>query len=369
MDVVSTGAPFFRPWIGREEIDAVTTVLLSGAIAGHATSAEFERMFARYVDAAYAVSVNSSAAAVTLALEVAGVRPGDDVITSPYVSPGVAAVIRALRARIVFADVDPHRGGLLPAAVARRVTPATRVIIAPHAAGVPCDLDALMAIGAGCGIVIIEEGSQALGARYRGRMVGSVGHLCVFGFGETCDVAAGAGAIVTTDVAEYADAVRSRADSTDCRMGELSAAFALAQLRKAEQFRSIRAYYAELYQLGLADCPEFVLPVIPADVVPAWHSYRLRLDPERLAADRDTFIARLQAAGVPARAPAVPLHMQMQFLELGYSPADYPEATALHARTVTLPLYARMSEAEVWDVVHAVRAASVAHRGGGCYAV
>jgi dTDP-4-amino-4,6-dideoxygalactose transaminase len=155
MDAVSTGAPFFRPWIGREEIDAVTTVLLSGATAGHATSAEFERLFARYVDAAYAVSVNSTAAAVTLALEAVGIRPGDDVITSPYVSFGMASVVRALRARIVLADVDPQTGGLSPAAVARRVTPATRVIIAPHTGGVPCDVDGLMAIGARCGIAIV----------------------------------------------------------------------------------------------------------------------------------------------------------------------------------------------------------------------
>jgi dTDP-4-amino-4,6-dideoxygalactose transaminase len=382
-----TFLPFHRPWIDEDEIAEVVDTLRSGWLTMGPKTLEFEKRFAEYVGAKHAVAVNSATAGLHLSLDAIGLEPGDEVITSVYTFTASAAVALHHKARPVLVDVDPATLNMNPEDVRRRIGPRTRAIIPVHFAGVPCDMDPLLELAARHGLEIVEDAAHALPTRYRRRMVGAIGDLTVFSFYAVKNLTTGEGGMITTDSSEYADRLRTRrlhGISRDawkrytaegswyyevdypgykCNMTDINAALGLQQLRKLDRFQSIRNYYASLYQLGLSDLPELILPETPSYAEHAWHLYVIRLKLDQLTIGRDAFFEQLRQANIGASVHFIPLHIHPFYRQaFEYQPEDFPHALRAYEGAISLPLYPRMSEADVWEAIHAVRHIVERHR-------
>jgi len=197
--------PFAVPHITQAEIDEVVDTLRNGWLTTGTKTKRFEREFAEKVDAPYAVAVNSATAAMHLALDAVGLQAGDEVVVPVFTFTASAEVVTYFRARPVFVDVDPVTCNLNPAQLEKCITPRTRAIIVVHIAGLPAEMDAIMAIARAHNLPVIEDAAHAFPAMYRGRMIGSIGDLTAFSFYATKTLTTGEGGMLTTANAGYAE--------------------------------------------------------------------------------------------------------------------------------------------------------------------
>ena len=371
---------FGAPLIGEAEIDEVVDSLRSGWLGTGPKVARFERDFAAYKGVEQAVAVNSCTAALHLSLLAAGLAPGDEVITTPLTFCATVNAILHAGATPVLADVDPVTFNLDPAAVAACITPRTRAVLPVHFAGRPCDMGALMALAEHHDLRVIEDCAHAIESRYDGRPVGTIGDFGCFSFYVTKNVVTGEGGMILTRRAEDAarlktlalhgmshDAWRRFSDSgyrhyqvVECgfkyNMMDLQAAIGLHQLARVEaSWQRRRAIWAR-YQAAFAD-----LPVIrPAEPDPqarhAHHLYTLLIDEGRCGRTRDSFLEYMtaQRIGVGVHYLSLPEHPYYQD-RLGWRPEDTPEAMRIGRQTVSLPLSPALTDADVDDVIQAVR--------------
>jgi dTDP-4-amino-4,6-dideoxygalactose transaminase len=383
-----TFLPFHRVWIGHEEIREVVRALQSGRLASGPKTGEFEAAFARYLGVRHAVAVGCGAIGLRSALEVVGIQPGDEVITSVYASPATAGAIFRLRARLVFVDVRPDTLTMDWTQAEQKITGRTRLVVAVHEGGLPCEIDEILELAARHGLIVMEDAAQALPARYKGRMVGSIGDLSVFSFDAMKAITTGEGGIVATNSDDYAESLRGgrlrgidgeasvrrlreglwRDEMTHADhsyyMSDVNAALGVEQLSRVERFHAIRTYHAGLYSLGLSDLPELILPeTSPTDREQSWHSYVIRLRRGRLMIDRDAFVQLMLKRKIGTSAYCIPLHVHPRYRDaLGYEPEDFPHALRAYQTAIALPLYPRMSEADVWKVIATVRRIVEQHR-------
>jgi len=379
--VRSTVLPLRGPWVDQREIDEVNAALSAGALSLGARTVEFETRFATFVGARHAVAVSSCWAGFHLTFEALGLTSGDEVLTSIVASTPAIAAITHVGARPMVVDVDPLTLTLDVAEAGRKVTPRTRAIMPGHFAGCPAAMDEILALAAQHQLVVVEDAIHALPARHQGRIIGSIGLVSVFGLSQDLSITTGEGSVVTTDRGDLAELFRARrfygvpAESAPpvrpreraryeaartygfgYQMADVNAAVGLGQLPKIETFHAIRSYYASLYELGLSDLDQLVLPRVPLGAQHAWALYVVRLRPERLTITRDAFIQGLEAQNVAAAVDFVPLYAHGYYGErLGLQAVDFPNARAAHEASISLPLYPRMTEADVWDVIRAVR--------------
>jgi perosamine synthetase len=382
----ATMLPFHRAWLDERDIDEVVDTLRSGWLTMGPKTVRFEEAFARYVGARHALAVNSATAGLHLALDVAGIQPGDEVITSVYTFTSTAAVIVHLGAVPVLVDVLPGTLNLDPDQVAAKITPRTRAIIPVHFAGLPADMDAILALARRHNLVVIEDAAHSLPARYKGRLIGSLGDLSVFSFYASKNLTTGEGGMVTTERADFAERLRTRrlhgmnrdawkrytAEGSwyyeveypgyKYNMTDINAALGLQQLAKLDMFHAVRNHYAALFRLGMADMPEVALPETPAHLQHAWHLYVIQLQLDRLTIDRAAFVECLREENIATSVHFIPLHLHPYYRErFGYKPEDFPTALRAYQGAISLPLYPRMTEGDVWDVVHAVRRVATRH--------
>jgi perosamine synthetase len=378
---------FHRPWIEADEIDEVADTLRSGWLTMGPKTLAFERDFAAYVGAPHAIAVSSATAGLHLAVDALGLEAGDEVITSPYTFTATAAVVLHAGGRPVFADVDAETLCLDPAEAARRITPRTRAIIPVHMAGHPCDMDALHDLARRHDLVVVEDAAHALPARWHGRTIGTLSDLTVFSFYAGKNITTGEGGMVTTGRDDLAARVRTRrlhGISRDAwkrytaqgswyyevdypgfkyNMTDLNAAIGLHQLRKCDRFHARRRQHAARYRAGLADVAELVLPAEAPGADHAWHLFVVRLRAERLRIGRDEVIERLRERNIGTSVHFIPLHLQPFYQRaLGARPDDHPRATAAYRGAISLPLYPRMTEDDVDDVIEALRDVVTEHR-------
>ena len=386
-DVRNTLLPFYRAWIDDRDIEEVVDTLRSGWLTMGPKTLQFEEKFARYIGARNAIAVNSCTAGLHLALDAIGLREGDEVITSVYTFTATAAVMVHLKAKPVLVDVLPGALQMDPALVERAITPRTRAIVPVHMAGAPCEMDALLELASRHNLKIIEDAAHALPTRYKGHLVGSIGDLTVFSFYAVKNLTTGEGGMITTDSDQYASLLRTRrlhGISRDAwkrysaegswyyeveypgykyNMTDLNAALGLQQLQKLDMFHAVRTYYANLYNLGLSDLPELTLPDVAVNGSHAWHLYIIHLNLDRLTIDRDHFIELLRRDNIATSVHFIPLHIHPFYRDsFGYKPDDFPHALRAYQGAISLPLYPRMSEADVWDVIRAVRRLVEQHR-------
>jgi len=375
--------PFSSPTIGDEEIAEVVDTLQSGWLTTGPKVRRFEEQFAAYVGCRHAVAVNSCTAALHLALEAIGVRPGDEVITTPMTFAATGEVIHYLGAKPVFADIDPVTMNLdvslLEGVIQRCSHP--KAVLPVHMAGLACDMDPIMSVAAAHGLRIIEDAAHTFPTLYKGRMVGTIGDVTCFSFYSTKTITTGEGGMATTEDDALAERMRVMslhgisknawtrymasgnwyyeilAPGFKYNMTDLAASLGIAQLRKADQFHQRRLAIAQRYTAALGRLSDFI--EVPPDAPPggmhSWHLYIIKLKLDRLAIDRDRFIEELKGAKIGASVHFIPLHIHPYYRETyGYRPADFPHAFETYHRTVSLPLYPKMTDADVDSVIDAV---------------
>lgn len=372
--------PFSPPDIGQAEIDEVVDSLRSGWITtGHKVK-RFESDFSAYIGCPQAVALNSATAGLFLGLKALGIGPGDEVITTPYTFVASINVILHAGATPVLADVRREDFNIDPAAVAAAVTPRTKAVIPVHFAGRPCDMDAIGALAARHGLAVIEDAAHAIGAEHRGKKIGTLSALTVFSLHAVKNVTTAEGGMVCTADRDLADRLRVMAlhgmdkdawkrfvpggswryDIVELgykhNMTDLQAAIGIHQLAKVEQFRRRREQIVGRYRAGLGDLTQLTLPGDAAGGRHAWHLFPVLLDIDRLAIGRDRFIELLAERNISANVHYIAAHLFRYYrTSHGFKPGDFPVAEWLSDREVTLPLYTRLSDDDVDDVIAAVR--------------
>jgi dTDP-4-amino-4,6-dideoxygalactose transaminase len=376
----SSFLPFALPDFDNSEIDEITKVVRSGWVTTGPVAKQFEKEFAAFVGAKHAVAVNSGTAAMHLALEAAGLKAGDEVITSPYTFAATAEVVRYFNAKPVLVDVDPVTLNINPELIPAAITERTRAILPVHISGQPADMDPIHNIARRHKLCVVEDAAHAFPARYKGRMIGSEGDLTCFSFYATKTITTAEGGMITTNNDAWAERCRVMslhgishdawkrytaegnwyyeivAPGYKYNLTDVAAAMGVAQLRKAVRMLERRADIARRYTEAFSRLPELEAPTILPDIQHAWQLYILRLNPDRLAIDRAKFIEELKVRNIGASVHFIPLHLHPYYRETyGYRPEDFPLALREYRRALSLPIYSKMSDQDVNDVVEAVR--------------
>ena len=371
--------PFALPDLDGTEIARIQQVLESGWLTTGPETRQFESAFARYVGAGHAVAVNSCTAAMHLALEAVGLRAGDEVITTPYTFAATAEVVRYFGARPVFVDIDPASLNIRPDLVAQAITERTRAIIPVHIAGLPADMDGILAAARPRHVPVIEDAAHAFPARYKGRLIGSIGDITCFSFYATKTITTGEGGMICTNNAAWAERCRIMslhgiskdawkrytaegswyyeivAAGYTYNMTDVAAAMGLAQLAKAERMWRRRQEIARRYSAAFGARPELQTPPAPTDCEHAWHLYVLRLNPGALQIDRAQFVEELKGRNIGSSVHFIPLHLHPYYRDTyGYRPEELPAAFNEYRRALSLPIYSKMSDQDVDDVIAAV---------------
>jgi perosamine synthetase len=365
---VSTRINLSAPWIDERDEELVLEVLRSGWLSLGPAGPRFESLLADAVDAPYCAAVSSGTAGLHLCMRLAGVGPGDEVITSPYSFVASANCAIYEGATPVFADIDPRTYNLDPDAVAAAITPRTKAIVAVDIFGYPAEYDALLPLCEDHGIAMIEDACEALGASYKGQKIGSLPHPAVFAFYPNKQMTTGeGGAVVTHAEEEHVLMVSLRNQGRletsswlqhgrlgyNYRLDDLSAALGIGQLEKLDRILEARIDVAARYEELLAAVDvETPLPD-DEDHERSWFVYVVKL-PERV--DRDAVMARLAGEGI-ATAPYLPsIHLQSYMRErYGFREGMLPVSEDCSARTMALPFHARLELGDQERVVEALR--------------
>ena len=382
--VRKTLLPYGRQSIGEDDIQSVVDVLRSDWLTTGPRVAEFEEAFAARVQAKYAVSFSSGTAALHGAAFAAGLKPGDEAITAPMTFAATANCVLYQGATPVFADVTADTLNLDPDQVEERITSCTRALLPVDYAGHPADLDVILELAVRHGLVVIEDACHALGAEYRGRLTGSIADLTVFSFHPVKHLATGEGGMVTTNRAEYAEALRrfrNHGISSDARqrqrdgqwhyemvalgfnyrLTDIACALGLSQLKKLEANLLRRREIAARYQTAFRALAEVTAPAIRTEVNPAWHLYPIRLNLERLRTNRAQVFQALRAENIGVNVHYIPVHLHPYYRDrFGYRGGEYPVAENAYERLISLPMFHGMSDQDVDDVIAAVKKVTLA---------
>jgi perosamine synthetase len=365
--------PFARPEFDDAEAKAVADVLKSGWASQGPAVARFEELFAEFVGARYAVATSSCTTALHLALLLAGVGPGDEVICPSYSFIATANAVLYAGAEPVFADIQSDTWNIDPGDALARVSPRTRAIMPVHQVGLAADLDAFA--GAPAGVAIVEDAACAIGSTYRGRPIGSHGHVACFSFHPRKTLSTGEGGMITTDdagLAERARRLRSHGASVSAlsrhqskgvvfeeytelgynyRLSDVQAAIGIAQMPKVSALLARRRAVAERYDAAFRGSPAIQTPARPAYAGHAFQSYGIRLTDE-CTRDRDEILRALVERGISCRRGIPPAHLEPLYRRRGAVRLPVTEQVA--ARSIFLPMFASLPETDQDRVIDAV---------------
>jgi dTDP-4-amino-4,6-dideoxygalactose transaminase len=365
--------PFARPTIDEDAIAGVAEVLRSGWIASGPNVLKFERALSDYHQGREARVVTSATAALELALQVAGVGPGHEVITPAMSFFAAPNMILKVGATPVFVDCDLLTRNLDIDQVEAAITPRTRAIMPTHFAGLPVDIDALYAVAREHGLRVIEDAALAIGSRWRGRRIGAFGDLVVFSFHPNKNmttIEGGAVLLNTEDEAKMLEKLRFHgimrlADGTrdvDIAAGkfnlpDVNARMGLSQLARLEEFNAVRRGLAARYFDNLTSTPGCVLPArahAGEEEGHSWNMFCILLPLDRLAITRKQLIDQMHARGIGIGISYEALHLTTLCRKLGYREGRFPNTERIGRQTVTLPLFPTMDMSDVDRVCQAL---------------
>ncbi|PYV03788.1 MAG: polysaccharide biosynthesis protein [Acidobacteria bacterium] len=361
--------PMSSPDITQAEVDAVNAVLRTPHLSIGPCVDEFERRVADYAGARHAVAVSSGTAGLHLAVIAVGVTDGDEVITTPFSFVASANVALYERARPVFVDVDPESLNIDANRIESAITPRTKAILPVHAFGQPADMDAILDIARRHKLIVIEDACEAIGAEYKGRKAGALGHAGVFAFYPNKQMTTGEGGVIVTGDDNWNHLFRSlRNQGRDVfdawlnhsrlgynyRLDEMSAALGLAQINRIEALLAKRERVAGWYAARLQKIEGVTVQFVAATPTRAsWFVYVVRLAPH---IQRDQIVRRLDERGIPCRPYFQPIHLQPFYRQrFGCMPGDFPVTERVAASTLAVPFFGNMSEEQVNAVCDALR--------------
>jgi perosamine synthetase len=370
--------PYGRQSVEEADIEAVVEVLRSDWLTTGPKVGEFEEAFAARVGAAHAVSFTSGTAALHAAAFAAGLKAGDEAITTPMTFAATANCVLYQGATPIFVDISSDTLNIDPEQVAAKISERTRAILPVDYAGHPAELDVIIETAQRHGLVVIEDACHALGAEYRGRRVGGVADMTVFSFHPVKHITTGEGGMVTTNNPKFAETLRrfrNHGISSDARqrqsagqwhyemvllgynyrLPDFACALGMQQLRRLDLNLVRRREIAAQYTKAFREIAGVIVPAVRDEVSPAWHLYPIRLDLAKLTANRAQIFAALRAENIGVNVHYIPVHLHPYYRErFGFRDGDFPVAEDAYSRLISLPMFHAMTVADVNDVIAAV---------------
>ncbi len=368
--------PYCQPSLGKGEIKEVIDVLKSGWLTMGPKTMEFEKLLAEYTGAKYAICVNSCTAALHLSLIALGIGEGDEVITTPYTFASTGNVIIQVGAKPVFVDINRKTFNIKPRKIEKAITSKTKTIIPVHYAGQPCEMNMIMKIAKKYNLFVIEDAAHAIGAEYKGRKIGTLGDAICFSFYATKNITTGEGGAVTTNDKKLAEKIRvlrlhgiskdawKRYDKKgswyyeieECgwkyNISDIQAALGIHQIRKLDKFNQIRRKYAQIYNKELGGIKGLITPYEKPDVKHVYYLYPILLENY----NRDEFIEKMAKNGIGCSVHFIPLHLHPFYKNIfGFKKGDFPNAEWVYERVVSLPLYPKLSQKDIYRVIFTIK--------------
>ena len=367
--------PYGHQWIDAKDIQAVVKVLRSDWITQGPEVDEFEQKVARYCGATYAVAFSSGTAALHGAYAAAGIKAGDEVITTPLTFAATANGVVYCGGKPVFSDIDEYTLNIDPKGIEERITERTKAIAPVDFGGHPCDYDQISPIAKKHGLLVIEDAAHALGAQYKGRNIGSIADMTIFSFHPVKAITTGEGGMVVTNNQRFYEKLKIFRThgivkkpekggwyyeieelGHNYRLTDIQCVLGLSQLKKVNRFIALRRKFAAAYEKALRDVKEIILPKEQDGVKSAYHIYPIQLRLELLKAGRKEIFETFQNQGIGVQVHYLPVHSHPFYKKkFGYKQGDFPKAEHYYEGALTLPLFPKMTKQEQRYVIGKTR--------------
>lgn len=368
-----------RQYIDEEDIQAVADTLRSDYLTCGPRITQLEEKLCEVTGAKYCVAVSNGTAALHIAAIAAGIKEGDEVITTPITFAASANCALYCGARPVFADINPDTYNIDPASIRKCITDKTKAVVAVDFTGQAVELDEIRAICKEHNLVLIEDAAHSIGTRYNGQPIGSIADMTTFSFHPVKTVTAGEGGAVTTNdpvlyqkllLAHAHGITRDRSQMVhptddpwyneqvnlgyNYRMTEFQAALLMSQLKKLEAFSKRREEIVNMYDEAFSKLPEVKVQKEIPESDTTRHLYILQLDDRMLNCTRREFFDALHAENIYSQVHYLPVYWHSHYENLGYPKGICPNAEHYYRQSMSLPLYYSLTDEDVKDVIHAV---------------
>jgi perosamine synthetase len=377
--------PYGKQFVDQNDVQAVIDVLQSDWLTTGPTVMQFEKQFAEQVGATHGVAVNSGTAGLHCAIYAAGIGPGDEVITSPITFMATANCIRYQGAKVIFADVEPDTLNIDPEKIEDCLSPQTKAIIAVDFTGHPANLNLIGEIARKNNLVFIEDAAHALGATYRNCPVGSIADMTTFSLHPVKNITTGEGGLVVSNESRFVERLRGFRNhgitqdhyqrqkqgtwhydmeeiGYNYRLAELNSVLGISQLQKLPKLLKRRQQIAARYSDAFIENPMLTLPLERPDCQSAWHLYVIKLNLDKLEADRGEIFQALRAENIGVNVHYIPVPWLTYYQKLGYKKGGWPIAEDLYSRLISLPIWPGMDDSDVKDVILAVQKVLAAYQ-------
>lgn len=377
--VRDTYLPYGQQWIEDDDIEEVVKVLKSDYLTTGPKIEEFEEKFGKYVGVKYAVAISNGTAALHGASFAAGIKEGDEVITTPITFAASANCIIYQGGKPIFADIDSSTYNIDPKDIEKKISSKTKAIVPVDFTGQPVNIDEINAIAKKYNLIVIEDGAHSLGAEYKGKKTGSLVDMTTFSFHPVKHITTGEGGVITTNNKELYEKLklfRTHGITRDkqilynknegswyyeqlelgynYRITDIQCALGISQLNKIDKFLRRRREIAEKYNEYLKDIDGIVLPYQEEYIKSSWHLYVIQLELEKFKVGRREIFEALQAENIGVNVHYIPVYYHPYYQKLGYKKGLCPNAEKLYERIITIPLYPKMTDKDVKDVVEAL---------------
>lgn len=367
--------PYGKQTIDDDDIQAVVNVLKSDYLTTGPKIEEFEKIVADYVGAKYAVAISNGTSALHAACYAAGIRRGDEVITTPLTFAASANCILYCGGTPVFADVDSRTYNIDPMDVEKKITDKTKAIIAVHLAGQPCDMDKLHRIADKYNLIVIEDGAHALGSVYKGQKIGSLSDMTTFSFHPVKPITTGEGGMIVTDNEEYYKKMKlfrshgitrekslmTRNDGPwfyqqldlgfNYRITDIQCALGCSQMKKIDRFLNRRREIVRKYNKAFSDCANIVTPYQLQNTESGWHLYIIQVK----NCNRKEVFEKLREYGIAVNVHYIPVYMHPYYQNIGYANVKCKNAEEIYSHIISLPLYPALTDEEQEYVIEKVK--------------
>ncbi len=352
-----------RPDITAREIEAVSAVLGTPDLSFGPKVEEFEQAFTKYIGTKRAVSVNSGTSGLFLCMSALGIKPGDEIITTPFTFIASATPIMMAGARPVFVDIDPKSLNIDYTQIESRITNKTKAILPVEIFGNPAGFDKVCEIARKHNLVVVEDSCEALGSSLHGKKAGTFGIMSVFGFYPNKQITTGEGGMILTDDDNLADICvslrnqgRSKTGSWlghdrlgyNFRLSDINCALGIVQLSRIEEIKAKRKQVAQWYQEMLADDDRLIVPTEADGCDISWFVYIVRLADGFTLEHRDRILEQMEKQNIQVSNYFPPVHLQPFMVEkFGYKPGDFPVAESVSKSTIALPFYNNLTKDQI----------------------